>query len=408
MRKGIFLVFILAVLITLYEIADFATHGNIVGFLINRGSVSRTKSDFTPRYLGLWTKDGTQIPKCQRIQRVQGENAFEFSGLDPAPIVRQGLGFVYFKGDESTIDELTLTRLEWSEARQSFMAEKSIPFHIAPNYRGKPRMFEIVIDPPLESGYYAFNYEQNPAVIYNFIIIDDVQDAQYGKAAETCEKFWKYLMAEKHARLSGLLSSDLSRRLGTEGEFKRFRSGFLDEILSRIKARCRPKDPFAVYASSHDREDLEYSPALRLDRIRPLDVLRGRIVIPYEVRVSADKLPPRIVEMEFEVMGGKISNYSLPSLGFFTTEGHCAEQPLPHGSHIDLCMALCVSIWPIPLPKSYAPLLLWFACVPVLSQARLLITLYEGLDHFPNTASRSFYRTFLHRDFLLRGNFFLW
>jgi|GEM_PF-2731675 len=311
-RKIILISFILAVLITLYEIADFVTHGNIVGFLINRRSqTSQAKSDFTPRYLGLWTKTGMEIPKCR--QRWAGENTFEFSGQDPAPIVQQGVDFICFKGGESNIDELGLIRLEWSQARQVFTVGKNIPFHIVPGYRGKPRMFEILFDPALESGYYAFYYEQNPALVYHFIVIDSREDAKYQEAAEICEKFWKYLMAEKHSKLLGLLGNDLSRKITTQGELRRFRSGFLEEILSSIKDRCNPNDLFVTNLPLYQNklEELDYSPTIRLDRVRPQDVMRGRIIIPYEVRVSADKLPERRGEMEFEVVDGKINSYKL-------------------------------------------------------------------------------------------------
>jgi len=310
MKKGILIITLLAVLITLYEAVDWYTHGDIVGYLIHKGSITQGRSDFTPKYLGLWTQGGMEIQK-----RLIG-NTLEFTGQDPAPIIKQGLGLVYVTGDGSKVDELMLTSLEWSEANGLFTKKENISFHIAPGYKMKPNMYEIVFDPPLKNGYYVLYYGRGTAAyVYDFIIIDDAQDTRYSEAVKNCEKFWKYLMAEKYSNMLELLSDNLARRIIAQGEGKNFRSGFLENVLTNIKGKCEPTDPFFVNFPSYEekRETLDYSYAVRLDRIRPINAVRGRVVIPYEVKVDLDKQSSYGTEVDIEIIDGKINGYDIPS-----------------------------------------------------------------------------------------------
>jgi len=308
MKKGILIITLLAVLITLYEAVDWYTHGDIVGYFIHKGSITQGRSDFTPKYLGLWTQGGIEIPK-----RPIGD-VLEFAGQDPAPIVKQGLGLIYVTGDGSNVDELMLSRLTWSEAKEVFTKKEDISFHIAPSYKMKPNMYEIIFDPVLKKGYYVLHYRQGTAVYaYDFIIINDAQDTQYSEAVKSCDKFLKYLMAEKYSKLSDLLSNDLNRRIISQGEGKKFKSGFLENVLTVIKEKCEQTDPlFVNFPSYRDkRETLDYSYSVRLDRIRPVNVVRGRVVIPYEVKVNLDKQSSYKAEVDIEVIDGKINGYDI-------------------------------------------------------------------------------------------------
>ncbi len=238
----------------------------------------------------------------------------EFTGQDPAPIIKQGLGLVYVTSDGSKVDALMLTRLEWSEAKGLFTKRENVSFHIAPGYKMKPNMYEIVFDPVLKTGYYVLHYALGTAAYaYDFIIIDDAQDTQYSEAVKSCEKFWKYLMAEKYSKLLELLSNDLSRRIIAQGECKNFRSGFLENVLMNIKGKCDQTDPFFVNFPSYKdkRETLDYSYAVRLDRIRPINAVRGRVVIPYEVKVDLDKQASYAAEVDIEIIDGKINSYDM-------------------------------------------------------------------------------------------------
>ncbi|MEW5801536.1 MAG: hypothetical protein AB1847_05450 [bacterium] len=310
MKKGITIVALLAVLITLYEVADFLTHGNIIGYFFQKkASVFQSASDFTPKYLGLWTQGGLEIQKC-RVGSV-----LDFTGLDPAAIVKQGSRLIYAKSDGSNVDALMLTRLEWSESKEVYMEGDTIPFHIAPGYKMKPNMYEIIFDPVLRQGYYALHFGQNTAgYAYGFIVIDDAEESRYTDAIGVCENFWKYLLAEKYSKLSDLLSSDLAGRGSAQGaEPAKFRSEILDKVLIAIKGKCEQTDPFWVNFPQYEakKDTLEYSPALRLDKIRPINAVRGKIVIPYEVNVISDKQTRSGAEADIEVMDGKISGYEI-------------------------------------------------------------------------------------------------
>ena len=309
MKKGIWIVTLLAVLITIYEAVDWYTHGDIVGYFIHKGSVSQGRSDFTPKYLGLWTQGGTEIRK----RPITGD-VLEFAGQDPAPIVKQGLGLIYVTGDGRTADELMLTRMAWTEAKGAFTEKENILFHVAPGYKMKPNMYAIDFDPALKKGYYVLHYGQGAAAYaYDFIIIDEAQDTQYGEAVKACEKFMKYLMAEKYSKLPDLLSESLARRMIAQGEGKNFKSSFLENVLTSIKGRCDQTDPFLVNFPSYKnkKETFDYSYAVSLDRIRPVNVVRGRVVIPYEIKVVLDKQSSYEAEVDIEVVEGKINSYDI-------------------------------------------------------------------------------------------------